>query len=169
MEQPRQTPPDLPTSLDFGFPRFPTFVLAMAIIDLVLCLLRGLFGVIAAVRLAMSPDSVAHLPNYLAYPEMITAAAIGGVGTVANLLLILKKPAGIPLGWVNLALTIVSIAVILAELPLQLAIQPEGPQRIGLATGFIFTNGVRVILVIACGIALVMARRWFQTREAMLQ
>lgn len=150
-------------------PMPPTFAKVMFIIDLVLCsirLLLVLIGIVGAVGLIEQNDPLA--PTVLF--ELATGAGIVLFGIPGNILLLLRKPWAVALGWLALVSTVASLGVGVWQLEIILdRVPPGGPERAVAAVAAVVTVLARLFLIALYGAALWLFSSWAKRQTAAAQ
>lgn len=141
----------------------PTFVLVIAIVDLLFCVLRlGFVGLSVLGLMMMAEGAPAFLPGIF---EALTGLGIAGFGIPGNALLLAKRRVSLILCKLNLAFTVASMVVSVWSLALML---PQGGRQgevVAFAVGAAFVLVVRILLAVVYGVALVGAMRYFRRGE----
>ena len=159
-------PPSVPAPL-----RLPAFIMTFVIMDLVFSCIRIIFGLTG---IANSGAIASDNPLHATVPFELTANfGMGSFGIIAAILLLMKRPAGPPLGWVKIVFAILGIIVgvwQLGVMPLPEGGKEEAAMRIGFALGGGVVLIIRVGLLVCYTIAVTRAAKLFKThREATLQ
>lgn len=127
--------------------RLPGYAKAMAIVDLVFCILRTislLFSVAGYFVLARQQNPLVET----AVAEIATGLCIAAFGIPANILILLRKPTGLWLAMVAVAGTIGSMGVAVWQASLQAdQFAPGTPQRVGYFIGVAFISLLRLGLL----------------------
>ncbi len=151
----------------------PTYVVAVMIIDLCLCVLRSVlvgFSVLGMVMLMQEgpgPANAKFEAVRASVPwEVATGIGIVVFGMVANVAILLRQRWGIIVGWFAVGATLASMAVgIWQATAMQL---PQGVDedafRIGATIGVVFTTVFRLGLLAAYVGALLRFAAWFEPR-----
>lgn len=166
------TPPEYRPLQD----KLPTFPKVMAIVCLAFAVIRGLlglFGIVGVAMIAREGADVGNLTNnfVVGIAEVVTALFVAVFGIVANILLLGKKQAAIPLGWLMVVFSILSIGVGVATVSLQLLEMTGGepdfarPEVIGMMVGAGVMLMIRVLILTAYIVALILFARWMRARQ----
>lgn len=160
-------PPILANAAD----KLPTYAQVVVIIDLVLRILRMLLAIFSIVGIiAMGQQNPMYLWGIL---EIATGVSMVACGLSGDSLVLAKQRWGLVLCWIALLATIGNVVVGLFEVPLVWEAQvqsgklPPGQEnavKIVMWVGAIMTSLFRFGLIIAYGIALVIAKRYFDRR-----
>lgn len=132
----------------------PTYAKVMVIIDLILCVLRGLGGFCTGILLlgvAVLPQQGFQQgfgerlpPSPVAYLELVATLGIVVAGLAANIGLLQKRTWGVTWGYIASAITLLSIVMGIGETLIQL---PTIRQRFPGMEGFtIFTTAISVAI-----------------------
>ena len=154
--RPQQAPaaPVLPAA-----PKFPVFATVMASVDLGFCLIRVLIVLLGIVGLIMTKEGdPAYATGGL---EIITGIGIVLFGIPANVLLLLRKPSGLPLGYLNLLFTGASMLVGLLQGNALFGKASDGAQAAGIVVGLGLVLVIRLALLLCYGVALNLAKKFF--------
>ncbi len=133
------------------------FVKTFVIMDLVFACLRAPFLVLAVIGMmgGMVDDALAATVPF----EIAGHAGLFVFGVSANVLILLKKAAGLVLGWILVGVTVLSYLVGLAQIAAQTVGADSQAELIGMWVGGIITILIRVALLVCYCVALLMAAR----------
>jgi hypothetical protein len=133
------------------------FVLTIVIMDLVFCVLRLVIAMIGLRGYAVIPED--HSLHRTVIFEVVTAAGIGVLGILANVLILLKRRIGIPLALASILFTVLNIFVGLWQARLQMPAQMGTPETIGFFVGIVLVLGMRLVLLVLYVVAVLGARK----------
>ena len=145
------------------------FPKVLAIISLALCFIRGTLGLFGIIGTAVLFEQAAGEINnsiLIAGAEVVSALFIAVFGIIANILILLKKRAALPLAWLMVFFTILSICVGVATVAQQILIASGGtpdftdPQTIGMVIGAGLMLLIRLAILVSYIAALVVFSRW---------
>ena len=145
--------------------RFPVFAKVMFIVDLAVSGLRAPVVLLSAIgyqQLVKAQDPLVH--TVLA--EIVFGAILVLLGVTTNVLLLLRKPWAVVLGYLLLLATCGSLVVGFWQLSFRWGEVPPGsPERIGFVIGAGFTICVRLGLAAVYFAALRQFATWAKSRE----
>ncbi|MEZ6137990.1 MAG: hypothetical protein R3C53_24160 [Pirellulaceae bacterium] len=164
----------VPESTNFGQPntsniRFPVYTTVMLIVDIVFRLIRMLLVSFSILGVSMmAADDPMY---YWGIGEVVTGVLMAVCGLLGDGLVLGKKRIGLFFCWIALLATLGNLVVGLGEIPYMMAGQladvpadQANAMRIGMWGGAIVMSIFRLALVVAYGVALVMAKRYFDRR-----
>ena len=155
--------------------QLPMFSMVVLIIDLVFRFLRVvlvLFSVIGIWALG-----TANPLFFWGVLEIVTGGAMVIFGILGDSLVLAKKRIGLSLCWIALIATVANLIVGLCEIPLQMDAQMQngqiGPEqaqavKIGMLIGGGVVGLLRLGLIIGYGVALSMAKRFFNSQPSVI-
>ncbi len=156
-------PPPRPQSVARKMPVFPMVMFILSLVFTVLRVPLVLFGFVALTALADIPPSLMATVPF----ELGSGSAIVVFGLAANILLLMKKNIGVPLGWCLVASVVFSLAVGLWQGGLQAGeFEAGSPEQIGAFIGLGFVTVLRIVILAMYITALVWIGRWFNEASA---
>jgi hypothetical protein len=140
-------------------PKYPVFATVMASVDLGFCLIRVLLVLLGIVGLIMmKTEDPLYQTGGL---ELVTGVGIVLFGIPANILLLLRKPAGVPLGYLNILFTGLSMLVGIFQGNALFGKAGDGAEAAGMVVGLGVVLVIRLTLLIVYGAALSQAKKYF--------
>ena len=141
----------------------PTFAMVMFIVSLIFSVLRAPMVLLSIVAL-MTPRNVPQQLAHTVPMEVATGVAVVLFGIVANTLLLLRKPIGIPFAWCLVAAVLASMGLGIWQISLNMEVFPEGsPQRVGMVVGAGFVMLLRLAIVGLYVAAVMMFSKWLRS------
>ena len=133
------------------------------ITDLVFCVLRVplvLLGIVGMISLGAGSPLI---PAVVA--EVLSGLGICLFGIVGNTLLLMRKPAGVPLAWLALLSVLLSVLVGIWQLSIQMAPVTDNAHRLGMMIGAAFVFVLRVGLNVVYAAVVVRVKNNLATQQ----
>lgn len=160
--------PSQPAMPMIGAATLPTFCKTVFIIDLVLCVLRGLLVLVGVVGIMVLKQQQSPLYK-TALLELCFNFLIFAAGLPANIGMLMKQSWGVVLAYVAGLATLASVGVGCYHLPLVMEKFPDGsPERVGAYIGAGVTCLIRVALAGLLVAAAMKFSAWNSARQDML-
>jgi len=155
-------PPDAATGVSKSF---PTYVLVVAIISLLLCLLRGVMFLFSLVGMQMLPAD--HPLGHTVLFEVLTGGGIFLFGVIGYGLILAKKPLGSLFAWLEIAAAVGNMIVGLVQAPITFEMQNmQGPTLTAAWGGVVVVILIRFALLAMAAVAIVQFQKWVrETRD----
>jgi hypothetical protein len=158
-DQPPQPAAQVPGTLPAPPAKLPAFVTAFTIADLVFCSLRLILAGFSAIGFAMMEKGSPLYPT--AGLEVISGLGIALFGIPGNIMVLLKKPGGIPLCYLNVASTVLSLIVGVWQATILVGNTSGGAETVGALFGGMVALVVRAILLVLYIAVVRMAQKHF--------